>query len=129
MVALTSRLVTVSVSRVTCNVFGMLHALTHVLPPSHYPLTNTFFVPWLYQGLIPDTSLEEVRGQELHYLLPLKQAQPAVLATLFRQLEEAKVSLDVSSYGLTSCSLDEVFWFCFVAGLVPRPYMCCIVMR
>lgn len=68
--------------------------------------------PLFRQGLVQDTTLEEVRGQELHYLLPLKQAQPVVLAKLFHQLEEAKGSLAVSSYGLTSCSLDEVIWLC-----------------
>ncbi len=50
----------------------------------------------------------EVRGQDLHYLLPLSGARPSVLTQLFRELEGAKQQLGVASYGLTACSMEEV---------------------
>ncbi len=52
--------------------------------------------------------LVEVRGQELHYVLPLSGARASVLTQLFRELEDAKERLGVTSYGLTACSMEEV---------------------
>jgi hypothetical protein len=58
---------------------------------------------------VTDASLEEQRGRELRFLLPLTQARPTVLARLFQQLELQKVVLGVASYGLTACSMEEIF--------------------
>ena len=52
--------------------------------------------------------LEEERGRELHFRLPLQQARPAVLSLLFTQLELQKRSLGVTSYGLSACTMEEV---------------------
>ena len=52
--------------------------------------------------------LEEERGRELHFLLPLHQARPVVLAQLFAQLELQRGMLGVTSYGLSACSMEEV---------------------
>lgn len=60
------------------------------------------------QGFVSSCQLEEVRGRELRYLLPLHQARPSVLARLFKQLDIDKERLDVTSYGLTACSMEEV---------------------
>ena len=56
-----------------------------------------------------NSSLEEQRGRELRFLLPLTQARPTVLAQLFQQLESQKSALGVVSYGLTACSMEEIF--------------------
>ena len=64
---------------------------------------------FLTQGHVTDASLEEQRGRELRFLLPLTQARPTVLARLFQQLELQKVALGVASYGLTACSMEEIF--------------------
>ena len=55
------------------------------------------------------STLEERRGRELRFLLPLTQARPTVLARLFQQLELQKTALGVVSYGLTACSMEEIF--------------------
>ena len=60
------------------------------------------------QGVIPSATLVEQRGRELRYLLPLHQSRPSVLARLFKQLELQEGVLGVSSYGLTTCSMEEV---------------------
>lgn len=60
------------------------------------------------QSLLPGATLIEQRGHELHYSLPLNQARPRVLSNMFTQLEEQKEKLGVASYGLTSCSMEEV---------------------
>ena len=52
--------------------------------------------------------LEEERGRDLHFLLPLHQSRPAVLSQLFAQLELQKEALGVTSYGLSACSMEEV---------------------
>lgn len=61
------------------------------------------------QSLIPSASLEEHRGRELRFLLPLHQARPAVLTLLFQQLEAVSNEMGVASYGLTACSMEEIF--------------------
>ena len=67
------------------------------------------FLTRFLQGHVTDASLEEQRGRELRFLLPLTQARPTVLAQLFQQLELQKVALGVASYGLTACSMEEIF--------------------
>ena len=64
--------------------------------------------PNILQGVIPSATLEEQRGRELRYLLPLHQSRPSVLSRLFKQLELQQGVLGVSSYGLTTCSMEEV---------------------
>lgn len=68
-----------------------------------------FFFAFSMQGHVTDASLEEQRGRELRFLLPLTQARPTILAKLFQQLELQKVALGVASYGLTACSMEEIF--------------------
>ena len=60
------------------------------------------------QEFVGSCQLEEVRGRELRYLLPLHQARPSVLARLFKQLDIDKERLGITSYGLTACSMEEV---------------------
>lgn len=61
---------------------------------------------------VTGASLIERRGQELHYLLPLLHARPRTLAHLFAQLEEEKERLGVVSYGMSSCTMEEVRFAC-----------------
>ena len=63
----------------------------------------------MHQGHVTNSSLEEQRDRELRFLLPLPQARPTVLAQLFQQLELQKIVLGVASYGLTACSMEEIF--------------------
>ena len=63
----------------------------------------------MHQGHVTNSSLEEQRGRELRFILPLPQARPTVLAQLFQQLELQKTALGVASYGLTACSMEEIF--------------------
>jgi len=84
------------------------------LPSSPTPLNLTSEdsvqnISLFIQGFIPSATLEEQRGRELHYLLPLLQSRPAVLARLFKQLELQQGMLGVSSYGFTVCSMEEIF--------------------
>lgn len=60
------------------------------------------------QSIITGATMIEKRGRELHYRLPLPQARPRVLANLFSLLEEQKERLGVVSYGLSSCTMEEV---------------------
>ena len=64
------------------------------------------------EGFVKSVKLEEVRGRELHYLLPLSGARANVLTQLFAELERSKERLGVVSYGLTACSMEEVGWEC-----------------
>lgn len=58
--------------------------------------------------IVTGASMIERRGQELHYCLPLLHARPRTLAHLFSQLEEKKEQLGVISYGMSSCTMEEV---------------------
>jgi ABC-type multidrug transport system ATPase subunit len=58
---------------------------------------------------VPDAELLLEKGQELHYLLPLQQSRPAVLQKMFADLDETSASLNVTHYGLSSCSMEEIF--------------------
>ena len=60
------------------------------------------------QTIVTGASVIERRGQELHYRLPLLHARPRTLAHLFSQLEEQKEKLGVISYGMSSCTMEEV---------------------
>lgn len=60
------------------------------------------------QEFVASCRLQEARGRDLHYLLPLHQARPTVLARLFRQLDVEKDKLGIVSFGLTACSMEEV---------------------
>lgn len=60
------------------------------------------------QSIITGATLIEKRGRELHYQLPLLQARPRILANLFSLLEEQKERLGVVSYGISSCTMEEV---------------------
>ena len=74
---------------------SLTHSLTHSLPPS--------------QNLVPGATLEEHRGREMRFLLPLHQARPHTLSLLFSQLETQANEMGVASYGLTACSMEEIF--------------------
>lgn len=65
-------------------------------------------VTMFVQGIITGASVIEKRGRELHYRLPLLHARPRVLAELFSHLEEHKDRLGVVSYGINSCTMEEV---------------------
>lgn len=60
------------------------------------------------QTIVAGASVIERRGQELHYRLPLLHARPRTLARLFSQLDEQKERLGVVSYGMSSCTMEEV---------------------
>lgn len=60
------------------------------------------------QTFVAGASVIERRGQELHYRLPLLHARPRTLAHLFTQLEEQKEKFGVLSYGMSSCTMEEV---------------------
>lgn len=60
------------------------------------------------RGFITGASLIEKRGRDLHFRLPILQARPHTLAVLFSQLEECKERLGVISYGMSSCTMEEV---------------------
>ncbi len=86
--------------------FGQGHRLTLLTTSSEGACEED--VGEFLVGHVRGVKLLEVRGPELHYLLPLSGAKPSVLTQLFRELEAAKVQLGVVSYGLTSCSMEEV---------------------
>lgn len=60
------------------------------------------------QQVVSGATLIERRGREVHYRLPLLNARPRVLASLFTQLDEQKGRLGIMSYGLSSCTMEEV---------------------
>lgn len=60
------------------------------------------------QEIVAGASVIERRGQEIHYHLPLLHARPHTLAHLFSQLDKKKEGLGVLSYGLNSCTMEEV---------------------
>ena len=45
----------------------------------------------------------------MRFLLPLHQARPHTLTLLFSQLETQANEMGVTSYGLTACSMEEIF--------------------
>lgn len=65
--------------------------------------------PPCLQGLMPSAQLEEHRGHEMRFLLPLNQARPHTLMLLFSRLETLANEMGVVSYGLTACSMEEIF--------------------
>ena len=88
----------------------MISQLIQVRQSAAPPLVGVARVlPLPLQSLIPSASLEEHRGRELRFLLPLHQARPAVLTLLFQQLEAVSNEMGVTSYGLTACSMEEIF--------------------
>ena len=60
------------------------------------------------QRVVTGASLIERRGREVHYRLPLLHARPRALARLFTQLDEEKDRLGIVSYGMSSCTMEEV---------------------
>lgn len=82
--------------------------LSMIIPEDSSPQTIEMEITKFLQGLIVGATLIERRGRELHYLLPLLQARPRQLANLFSELEQSKDVLGVASYGMTSCSMEEV---------------------
>lgn len=85
-------------------------ASPHIVIPDEQPLEESVDVEvtGFIQSVITDATLIEKRGRELHYRLPLLQARPRVLANLFSRLEEQKQRLGVVSYGMSSCTMEEV---------------------
>ena len=76
--------------------------------PTFGPLLFARALSLRLQGHVTSAHLEEERGRDLHFLLPLHQSRPAVLSQLFAQLELQKEALGVTSYGLSACSMEEV---------------------
>ena len=60
------------------------------------------------QSVVTGACVIDRRGQELHYRLPLLHARPRTLARLFSRLEEQMERLGVMSYGMSSCTMEEV---------------------
>lgn len=71
------------------------------------------------QSIVTGASVIERRGRELHYHLPLLQARPRTLARLFSEMEEHKQRLGVVSYGMSSCTMEEV-QCCYYSGSCSR---------
>ena len=64
----------------------------------------------LLQRFIPGATLEEVRGREERYLLPLVQSRPLVMKELFECLDHRLKDLALQSYGLSACTMEEVVY-------------------
>ncbi len=47
--------------------------------------------------------------RELHYILPFDEIKGGNAGSLFDQLDHNEFRLDISSYGITDTSLEEVF--------------------
>ena len=89
--------------------FGKGHTLTLVTASQlHEDGVGVEVVTEFLEGFVKGVKLEEVRGRELHYLLPLSKARANVLTQLFTELERSKERLGVVSYGLMACSMEEV---------------------
>ncbi|CAL9697713.1 unnamed protein product [Knipowitschia caucasica] len=58
---------------------------------------------------VPQAQLVEAIGQEVTFLLPNRNFQPRVYASLFRELEETLTDIGLSSFGISDTSLEEVF--------------------
>ena len=56
---------------------------------------------------MPDIKLLDERGPEMRYLVPLDQ--PHLLARLFDQLDSNLAVMGIASYGLSACSMEQVF--------------------
>jgi len=56
---------------------------------------------------MPDIKFLDERGSELRYLVPLDQ--PHLLARLFDQLDSNLTVMGIASYGLSACSMEQVF--------------------
>uniref|UniRef100_A0AAY4D132 P-type phospholipid transporter n=1 Tax=Denticeps clupeoides TaxID=299321 RepID=A0AAY4D132_9TELE len=59
------------------------------------------------QHHVPEAHLIEVIGQELTYLLPHQDIKHRSYASLFRELEETLLYIDLSSFGVSDTSLEE----------------------
>lgn len=70
---------------------------------------NTQKITQYLQDYIPDVTLVDQKGWELSYLLPLQQSRPLVLQELFGGLDSTLSNLGIQHYGLTSCSMEEIF--------------------
>ena len=56
---------------------------------------------------MPSIKFLDERGPELRYLVPLDQ--PHLLARLFDQLDSNLTVMRIASYGLSACSMEQVF--------------------
>ena len=56
---------------------------------------------------MPNIKFLDERGPELRYLVPLNQ--PHLLARLFDQLDSNLGVMRIASYGLSACSMEQVF--------------------
>ena len=56
---------------------------------------------------MPNIKFLDERGSELRYLVPLDQ--PHLLARLFDQLDSNISVMGIASYGLSACSMEQVF--------------------
>ena len=56
---------------------------------------------------MPNIKFLDERRPELHYLVPLDQ--PHLLARLFDQLDSNIGVMGIASYGLSACSMEQVF--------------------
>lgn len=77
------------------------------------------------ERIVTGATLIERRGREVHYRLPLLHARPSILASLFTQLDEQKERLGIMSYGLSSCTMEEVSQY----NETPLCYYCAMVRR
>ena len=56
---------------------------------------------------MPTIKFLDERGPDLRYLVPLDQ--PHLLARLFDQLDSNIAVMGIASYGLSACSMEQVF--------------------
>lgn len=97
---------------VTADVEETDHAPPSSPDPAHFEAITQNAVERIatfIQGFVPSARLEETRGRDLRFLLPLHQSHPHTLTRLFAQLELQSQRLGVASYGLTACSMEEIF--------------------
>lgn len=59
------------------------------------------------KSYMPDIKFIDERGPELRFLVPLDQ--PHLLARLFDQLDSNLDVMGIASYGLSACSMEQVF--------------------
>ncbi|XP_054649053.1 phospholipid-transporting ATPase ABCA1-like [Dunckerocampus dactyliophorus] len=73
------------------------------------PLVNTSQVSSLIRRHVPAARLVEDLGHELTYVLPYSAAKDGAFVELFRELDDKLNDLNISSYGVSDTTLEEIF--------------------
>lgn len=79
-------------------------------PPCHasFAPSDVSAVSELVLGHVPAARLVENLGHELTYVVPYSAAKDGALVELFQELDRRLDVLDVSSYGVSDTTLEEV---------------------